>query len=394
VSNFADIYVKLEQERTPEEWMHSFQASNFYNTNVAARLKAIAGEAIRYGVTLETTPTTGTAAPGSTTGQVAAATINTQPLRQASKRLDMWHQFRLFTGRYFEILTKDTKNLGILLLQAPVIALLLLIGFRRSAFDPDPAGSGDFISAKTLAFLLIIVAVWFGTNNAAREIVKEAAIYKRERRIGLNLAPYLASKMLVQLGLITVQIVILLGITWAGLGLGAPPIGTMLSVFFTLLLSAFAGVMMGLLVSALNSNSDRVTSTVPLLLIPQIVFGGAIVALDRMGVLGNVLGDIMVSNWGYHGLGRLLNLDNIPNPKVKVEEFAGFLPPEQSGSITQATHGVLTYDSGDWFFRPSRPPQFNADNIAQDWLILGLIIVVSLILIVVFQLRKDKDYSR
>jgi hypothetical protein len=124
------------------------------------------------------------------------------------------------------------------------------------------------------------------------------------------------------------------------------------------------------------------------------VFGGAIVALDRMGVLGNILGDIMVSNWGYHGLGRLLNLDNIPNPKVKVEEFAGFLPPEQSGSITQATHGVLTYDSGDWFFRPSRPPQFDADNIAQDWLILGVIIVVSLILIVVFQLRKDKDYSR
>ena len=48
-----------------------------------------------------------------------------------------------------------------------------------------------------LLFMLVVVVMWFGCNNAAKEIVKEEAIYSRERAVNLGIAPYLASKFLV-----------------------------------------------------------------------------------------------------------------------------------------------------------------------------------------------------
>src|SRR5262249_51214195 len=49
----------------------------------------------------------------------------------------------------------------------------------------------------TLLFMLSVVMLWFGCNNACREIVKEEAIYTRERGVNLRVGPYLASKFLV-----------------------------------------------------------------------------------------------------------------------------------------------------------------------------------------------------
>jgi len=50
----------------------------------------------------------------------------------------------------------------------------------------------DFSSA---IFFLTVAALWFGTSNAAREIVKERAVYLRERLINLRLFPYILSKV-------------------------------------------------------------------------------------------------------------------------------------------------------------------------------------------------------
>ena len=48
-----------------------------------------------------------------------------------------------------------------------------------------------------LLFLMTIIILWAGCNNAAKEIVKEEAIYARERAVNLGIFPYLASKFLV-----------------------------------------------------------------------------------------------------------------------------------------------------------------------------------------------------
>ena len=43
-------------------------------------------------------------------------------------------------------------------------------------------------------FFVVVSAVWFGTRNAAREIVTERAIYLRERMVNLSLFNYVFSK--------------------------------------------------------------------------------------------------------------------------------------------------------------------------------------------------------
>src|SRR5262249_5330878 len=48
-----------------------------------------------------------------------------------------------------------------------------------------------------LLFILVMIVLWCGCNNAAKEIVKEEAIYGRERAVNLGILPYLASKFLV-----------------------------------------------------------------------------------------------------------------------------------------------------------------------------------------------------
>jgi hypothetical protein len=43
-------------------------------------------------------------------------------------------------------------------------------------------------------FFVVVSCVWFGTSNAAREIVTERAIYLRERMVNLSLFNYVLSK--------------------------------------------------------------------------------------------------------------------------------------------------------------------------------------------------------
>jgi ABC-type multidrug transport system ATPase subunit len=374
VSRFSEIYIKLESEKSAEEWAANFQASAFYNHNVATRLHAVAAQAAEYGIGLNGIVPSGSQGPIVTFRRTA---------NRQSGISQIWRQLRLLTARYWETLISDRKYLAILLLQAPLIALMLIIVFRAGDLDLK---SGDFLKAKTLMFLLVIVAIWFGTSNAAREIVKENAIYRRERRIGLRLFPYIFSKLIVQGGLILVQTLTLLLIVWAGLGLAKNSSETLFYIFLTLLLTALAGVTLGLLISALTSNSDRATSFVPVTLIPQIIFGGAIVSLEKMGPIGSFISQFMAAKWGYYASGTLANLDSIPSPRI---QFNG-PPPEQAAQIEKLFNGGIRYEAPDWYLIPNRDPEFNV-TVTFQWEMLALIIVTSLVFIFVFQWRKDRQ---
>ncbi len=382
VSKFTEIYNKLDQERTPEEWANQFLVSPFYNKNIISRLRAIANEAEKFGIHLEQNPG------ASTSGSIHQPTPTApQTLFRGTKvNVSALRQLNILTRRYFETLTRDRKNLLILLLQSPIIALLLLLVFNRGEWDDK---TGNFSSAKTLVFLLTIVSVWFGTNNAAREIVKERNIYRRERRIGLKIAPYIFSKLVVQTILIIVQVLVLMLIVWLVIGLNNPTPEFLFYIFFTLLLTALGGVAMGLLISALTNNSDRATSFVPVVLIPQIIFSGAVVSLDKMGLIGTAISNLTITRWGYGAVGKLTELDKLPSPKIK---FSG-PPPEFANDIEKLFRGGIKFENGDWYLLPKREADFDT-GVYLQWGYLGIIILVCMVLIFIFQLLKDKDYSK
>ena len=203
------------------------------------------------------------------------------------------------TKRYFQVLFRDKLNLLILLLQAPIIALML-------AFVVPADAPRDFIY-----FVLTLVAIWFGTSVAAREIVREKPVYRRERMVNLSLLPYLLSKLLVLSFVVGLQILLLfLPLKFFDLInlTQMPGVLSGLPQLVVLFLTAATGIALGLFISALVKTSEMATSLVPLILIPQILFSGLV------GVptgASRVAGLAMPASWSFDAMKRFSGLDTL-----------------------------------------------------------------------------------
>lgn len=164
---------------------------------------------------------------------------------------------RVLAARYRDSLVGDAGGLFLLLAQAPLIGWLCAVVWGSIERD-TPA----------LYFVLCLAAVWFGCINACREIVKERAIFERERLFGVKPRDYVASKLLVLAGLGAVQVILLQGTVEWHLQLRGPMALELLALFG----ASLAGTGLGLVVSALASTQERAVFAVPLLLLPQILF--------------------------------------------------------------------------------------------------------------------------
>ncbi len=220
-----------------------------------------------------------------------------------------WQQFRIATSRYVESMIGDRTYLLLLLLQAPIIAVLLTLVSKPFDFQPPPPAAITQAAtfgipaarlASTLPLMLAATAIWFGAFNAAKEIVKELPVLRREQLAGLRVAPYLGSKFVVLAALCLLQTATLLGITWLKVDL--PSSGALmwgpLELWITLNLAALAAVGLGLVISASLNNGDQATTLVPILLIAQILFvGGA-------GTEGAArwLSYLMISHWSVEAM--------------------------------------------------------------------------------------------
>ena len=269
-------------EQTAEDWKRKFIQTTQYRRNIEEPLKQI----------------------GNVQSQKA----------QKKNRLGIFgaiRQFLTLSRRYAEVLSKDKLTLLILLAQAPIIALLTLTVM-------DKNNPRDFIY-----FVLALVAVWFGTSISAREIVREQAIYRRERMVNLGILPYLASKLFV-LGIIVGVQCLLLFVPlkiFDALGVVAMP-GELFGIpqLWTMFLTAAVGIALGLLISALVKTSEMATSLVPLILIPQILFSGLV------GVphgINKVAALTMPAAWSFDTMKRFSTLDTLeeegaePNGKTR-----------------------------------------------------------------------------
>ena len=82
-------------------------------------------------------------------------------------------------------------------------------------------------------------------------------------------------------------------------------------VFCCIFLTALSGVGMGLLVSSIVSTVDKSTSIVPILLIPQLIFSGAIIPFKKMDKLSKFIANFAVSKWALGLLGAIANINDI-----------------------------------------------------------------------------------
>jgi ABC transport system ATP-binding/permease protein len=197
------------------------------------------------------------------------------------------YQAAVLSDRYMDIIRADWKNTGLLLLQAPVLAFMAVMVWQ----NVDK-------TTPTLYFVMVLSMFWIGCMNACREIVKERALFLRERMFNLDVGSYLYSK---------VRVLTLVGIVQVGLYavIVAKHIDTRVPIgwlLLALLATVLCGTCLGLLISATVKRSDYAVGLVPLVIIPQIVFSEFTIPEDQYQGLSQWIFRLMPSRWGYESL--------------------------------------------------------------------------------------------
>ncbi len=229
-------------------------------------------------------------------------------------------QLGLLLSRYFKVKVRDVGGTAIMLLQAPIIGVLLAIVFggQERAIPAWCLGAlqelgkrvggagtgGDVINAMSpttdqtgAIFFLVVAAVWFGTSNAAREIVSERAIYLRERMVNLGLLNYVLSKYILLAGFCVIQCTVLLAIVFFTLGFHGGPQAFALQLA-ALVATSFSAVSLGLLLSTMVASSEAAMALTPIALIPQVVLGGLMVPMTTVPHLKPLM-YFIPARWGF-----------------------------------------------------------------------------------------------
>ena len=215
-----------------------------------------------------------------------------------------FHQLRVLCCRYFRLTLNDKQRLLLLLLQAPLLAVLISLVSDGKQFE-------QYEMTKSLLFALSCSGFWVGMLNSIQEICKERTILKREYMTGLSLSAYVISKIVILGFLCLIQCVLLIGVF--RLLVGVPEQGIMmtpvLELFVTAWLTALSASAMGLLVSSLFTNPDRAMTVAPLLLMPQMLFSGLLFKLS--GAIEYVSW-FAICRWSMEGFGTTANLNSLP----------------------------------------------------------------------------------
>jgi ABC-type multidrug transport system ATPase subunit/pSer/pThr/pTyr-binding forkhead associated (FHA) protein len=415
-TDFAEIYSSLEPNKEhpniPAEAEARFRTSSYYQKYVATPLHEGQMQQDRRQST-----------------ETAHAAVEQN--RKVIRRGRGWSQFFLLALRYVELLRNDVGNLMILLLQAPLIAIVLVLLVRseigmnifnanqmaqcrtqlvvstgaplalpqaqqgqkmtdcQNALDflqKDPQGQsyvksqggldqalqnflvpGQDSNAQTLLFVMAFATVLFGCINGSREIVKEAAIYRRERAVNLGILPYMFSKIVVLGAFCLVQSLVLVIIVEIGeplkQGVILPPF---LEVYITLCLSSLTGLMIGLVISSVASSNDRAISLVPIVLIPQVIFSGTLIPLSHLYI--QILAGLFPTRWAMAALGTSIGL------------HSSTLGKDSLINSDPTYHGTLysIYSQGD-----------AVQRLVLCWIALAVLTVALMIVVGFFLKRKD-----
>jgi ABC-type multidrug transport system ATPase subunit len=223
----------------------------------------------------------------------------------ARPRGSLMRQAGVLTARYTRLMARDRRNLALLVGQAPILALAGIGLFHSGLFDL-PGGSPA--EATQLLFLMVIVVIWLGSLDAAREIVKERSVFERESAVGVRLPAYVLSKLVVLFGLVSVQVLLYTGLLFAFRPLDAD-LGAWVSVLLLFLVTGYAAVGMGLLISAAARSEDQSISIVPLAVIPQLLFAGTIVTVERMAEPAQTLSQAAFSQWSLAAIGEAIDIN-------------------------------------------------------------------------------------
>jgi ABC-type transport system involved in multi-copper enzyme maturation permease subunit len=282
VNEFKDIYQKVERDLTPQEWQQRYRRSPYYQKYIVDRQQDIQEDNI-------------------------ATRARQQPAKAggaAGKHISNWAQFLILSRRNVDVLLRDRVSLILMLAIAPIIGVLDFITWKSNIYD---ASKGNASQVITMLFTTVLFAVMTGSLTTMREIVKEVDIYRREHMVFLTVLPYILSKIWIFILLALYQATVFVLLKYLAIQM---PIGSsvIIEMYITLVLSAIAGMVMGLLVSSISPNQNVAPLLTIIFIIPQIIFGGGVLPISTFGTAGQAANNFSLTKWPFEALVTITDL--------------------------------------------------------------------------------------
>lgn len=189
---------------------------------------------------------------------------------------EQWRLFVLWFSRTLLGRVRSGMGLYAVLLEGPVLALLIA-GTLRAASE-TPYTFYKALHINEYLFLSLVLAMFFGLTDAACEILRDRQLLRRESNYKPFIFGYLFSKCFVLTGIAAVQCALYLLVGNAILSVHEMFWG----LWGIMSLTAFVGIALSLMVSAIVRSERTALNIVPLLLVPQILLAGALVRFEEM----------------------------------------------------------------------------------------------------------------
>ncbi|EIV93442.1 ATP-binding cassette domain-containing protein [Frankia sp. QA3] len=252
---------------------------------------------------------------------VAPAVRKAPPELPSVRQQPVTAQLATLTRRYWRVVLADRSYLRL------IIAYPFLLGIvPRVLKAPDglgPLPQTPNADATKVLVVLVLCACFMGMANSIREIVKERAIYRRERTIGLSRTAYLGSKIILLTAITTAQCLVFTLIAVVGrtppqaAALGSPLLECLLAV----IVAALASMMIGLFVSTLIDNADKAMPILVLVTMGQLVFSGGLTSMTGRLVLEQI-SFLVPARWGFAALASTDDLNvvsKLGNPTLRTD---------------------------------------------------------------------------
>ncbi len=211
-------------------------------------------------------------------------------------------QFFIFALRNIHSKLTNKQYMLINFFEAPLLAFILGF-FTKHLVD------GEYIFSKNVnlpiyLFMMVVVALFIGLTVSAEEIIKDRKIIQRESFLNLSRLSYINSKVTIMFVLSAVQ-----ALSFVLVGNFILEIQGMTFAYWLVFFStaAFAN-MIGLNLSAGLNSVINIYISIPFILVPQLLLGGAMVSFDDLHddisskKYVPFVGDLMTARWAYEAL--------------------------------------------------------------------------------------------
>ncbi len=189
-----------------------------------------------------------------------------------------WLQFTTLLRRAFLSKLRNLASLFVTVLAPPVLALVVgwALYFTDDADRPYVFASAFHV--PTYIFIALLVALFLALMNSVEDVIRDRVVLQRERNLNVRIGYYVTAKFLTLCVFSALQCALFVLVGNYILEVR----GMFFSYFLWTFLTAVSGIALGLLVSALVPNSKTGAMLVPLILIPQLIFGGALIKYEEM----------------------------------------------------------------------------------------------------------------